>query len=69
MLEELYGYMQGLQSFERDTLLDEEPETMQRRAAIKQVQATLLEAAIPACQIVTMEGTSPTGSIIKNQSP
>ena len=37
MLEELYGHMSGLQSFEKETLLDEEPEIMQRRAAVKQV--------------------------------
>ena len=37
MLEELYSHMSGLQSFEKETLLDEEPEIMQRRAAVKQV--------------------------------
>ena len=37
MLEELYGHMSGLQSFEKETLMDEEPEIKQRRAAVKQV--------------------------------
>ena len=38
MLEELYGHMTSLQSIEQETLLNEDPEIMQRRAAIKQVQ-------------------------------
>ncbi len=42
MLEELYDHMQGLQSFERETLMDEEPEIMQRRAAIKQVRCSAI---------------------------
>ena len=37
MLEELYGHMSGLQPFEKETLMDEEPDIKQRRAAIKQV--------------------------------
>lgn len=37
MLEELYGHMTGLQQMEKDAMMDEEPEIMQRRAAIKQV--------------------------------
>lgn len=37
MLEELYAHMSSLQSFEKENLMDEEPELMQKRAAIKQV--------------------------------
>jgi hypothetical protein len=46
MLEELYGYMSGLQAFEKETLMDEEPETMQRRAAIKQVGMLTLPSTL-----------------------
>lgn len=41
MLEELYSHMSGLQSFEKETLMDEEPDVKQRRAAIKQVSSAL----------------------------
>lgn len=37
MLEELYEYMSSLQNFEKESLMNEEPEIMQRRAAAKQV--------------------------------
>ena len=38
LLEELYAYMTNLESIAADTLLDEEPELKQRRAATKQVR-------------------------------
>lgn len=38
LLEELYAYMTNLSSIEQETLLDEEPDIMQRRAAIKQAR-------------------------------
>ena len=50
MLEELYGHMSGLQSFEKETLLDEEPEIMQRRAAVKQVTTfSLMQSWMLSC--------------------
>lgn len=50
LLEELYGHMTNLSSLEQDTLLDEEPDTMQRRAAINQVAALPAALGAPSSQ-------------------
>ncbi len=36
LLEQLYAHMSDLQSFEAESLLDEDPDLLQRRAATKQ---------------------------------
>lgn len=37
LLEALYGHISSLGKFESDTLLEEDPDTMQRRAATRKV--------------------------------
>ncbi len=41
LLEALYGHISSLGKFESDTLLEEDPDIMQRRAASKKVCWTL----------------------------
>lgn len=58
LLEALYGHITSLGKFETDSLLEEDPDTMQRRAATRKVHinhaasrhAMLCCAACKACQ-------------------
>lgn len=56
LLEALYGHISSLGKFESDTLLEEDPDTMQRRAATRKVclptpspRACLPQALLAAC--------------------
>lgn len=61
LLEALYGHISGLGKFESDTLMEEDPDTMQRRAGTRKVcLSALLQALLPACpQPCCLPATSP----------
>ena len=53
LLEALYGHISSLGKFESDTLLEEDPDIMQRRAATKKVNQFLLWPPRPSRRLAT----------------